>query len=135
MIRGTTAQFKFKLPYNANEILTVKITFWQTGNDGPDASRPLPIIKVKEQCSFPGGRNELLVSLNKEETLRFEDDRKAYVQLQAKTTDGTVFACKQETITVYPVYDESIFDEEIVPTPSPDTGGIIVLDGSTIDTW
>jgi hypothetical protein len=135
MIRGTTAQFKFKLPYNENEISIVKVMFWQTGNDGPDITRPLPIIKVKEQCSFPGGGNELFVSLNKEETLRFEDDRKAYVQLQAKTIDGTSFACKQETITVYPVYDESIFDEEVIPTPSPETSGIIILDGSTIDTW
>lgn len=135
MIRGTTAQFKFKLPYNENEIDTIQITFWQVGNDGMGASRPLPIIKVKQQCSFPGGRNECLISLNKEETLRFKDDRKAYVQLQARTIDGTAFACKQETITVYPVYDESYEETNPVPTPSPDMGGAIILDGSTIDTW
>ena len=132
MIRGTTAQFKFQLPYNVRELDVVKITFWQNDYYGPNTTRPLPIVKVLSQCSETSIPNELLVFLNKEETLRFSDDRKAYVQIQAKTVEGNAFASKQEVITVYPVYDDSILDDEILPTPSPDDDGFVILDGSTI---
>lgn len=130
MIRGTNAQFKFKLPYNYSEIASVKITFWQEGNVGPDPSRPLPILKVLGQCSRTGVENELLVTLNQEETLRFVDDKKAYVQLRATTTDDIPIASRIQMITVYPVYDDSILGDDILPTPSQD--GWIYLDGSTI---
>ena len=131
MVRGTTAQFKFKLPYNVSDISVVCITFWQEHYNGPDATRPLPIIKVLSQCSFTNNSNELMVSLNKEETLRFTEDRKAYVQLRAKTVEGTAFATKKTMITVYPVYDDSILDDNIVPTPSLD-GKHIILNGSSV---
>ena len=130
MIRGTNAQFKFRLPYNFSELKTVKITFWQPENSGPDASRPLPIVKILEQCSQSDVANELCVTLNQEETLRFVDDRKAYVQLRAATIDGIPIASREKMITVYPVYDDSILDDEILPTPDYD--GWIFLDGSTI---
>ena len=132
MIRGTTAQFKFKLPYNIGDLDVVKITFWQNGYSGPDKSRPLPIVKILEQCS-QSDIDELTVILNKEETLRFIDDRKAYVQFRGKTIDGTAFASKQEIITVYPVHDDSILEDDIIPTPNPEADGIIILDGSTIE--
>lgn len=130
MIRGTNAQFKFKLPYNYAEIELVKITFWQPENDGPADNRPLPILKVLEQCSPTDQPNELSVTLNQEETLRFSEERKAYVQLRAQTVDGIPIASPQKQITVYPIYDDSILDEEILPTPDYD--GLIILDGSTI---
>ena len=130
MIRGTNAQFKFRLPYNFSELKTVKITFWQPENNGPSSSRPLPIIKILEQCSPSDIENELCVTLNQEETLRFVDDRKAYVQLRAATIDGIPIASREKMITVYPVYDDTILDDEILPTPDYD--GWIYLDGSTI---
>lgn len=130
MIRGTTAQFKFELPYNVSELTLVKITFWQPGNPGPSESRPLPIIKVLEQCITTDRPDELLVFLNKEETLRFSEERKAYVQIQGKVVDGSTFASKKEMITVYPIYDDSILGDEILPTPTPD--GLIFLTGSVI---
>ena len=129
MIRGTNAQFKFKLPYSYSELETVKISFWQTDNAGPTMDRPLPIVKVLEQCSPSEIANELCVTLNQEETLRFEDDRKAYVQLRARTIDGIPIASKQQAITVYPIYDDSILDDII---PTPDYDGWVILDGSTI---
>ena len=132
MIRGTTAQFKFKLPYNVSELQVVKINFWQENYSGPSPARPLPIVKVLSQCSESNAPDELLVFLNKEETLRFLDDRKAYVQLRAKTKEGTAFGCKKEMITVYPVYDDSVLDDEILPTPTPGYGDLVILDGSTI---
>lgn len=132
MVRGTTAQFRFKLPYDVYDISMIKITFWQEGYNGPDTTRPLPIVKVLEQCSQSNRPNELIVKLNKEETLRFTDERKAYVQLQGKTISQTAFASKKVAITVYPVYDDSILDDDIVPTPVPDENGVVILDGAVI---
>lgn len=131
MIRGTTAQFKFKLPYNVSDISVIKIIFWQDNYSGPDPSRPLPIVKVLDQCN-QSGPDEITIKLTKEETLRFTDDRKAYVQVQGKTIDKAAFASKKELIVVYPVYDDSILDDDIIPTPVPDVDGIIYLDGETI---
>ena len=130
MIRGTNAQFKFRLPYNFSELETVKISFWQPDNNGPALDRPLPIVKILQQCSQSDVPNELCVTLNQEETLRFVDDRKAYVQLRAATFDGIPIASKEKMITVYPVYDDSILDEEILPTPEYD--GLVCLDGQSI---
>ena len=130
MIRGTNAQFKFKLPYNYSDLEFVKITFWQTGNSGPSISRPLPIIKILPQCSPTELPNELSIILNQEETLRFSDKRKAYAQLKGSTKDGILIASKKKQITVYPICDDSILGEEIIPTPDYD--GWVHLDGSTI---
>lgn len=130
MIRGTNAQFKFQLPYRASEVNTVKIVFWQSGNNGPSLSRPLPIVKVLDQCKYDASSKEITVTLSQEETLRFSDDRKAYVQLRGTTTDGIPFGSKQSTILVYPVYDDTILGEEMLPTPDYD--GWVVLDGSNI---
>lgn len=132
MVRGTTAQFKFILPYDYSDISSVKITFWQPGNNGVDETRPLPIVKVLSQCSRTNIPNELSVTLTEEETLRFTDKRKAYVQLKGQSSEGNIFASKQEIITVYPICDDSILDDpdDILPTPSED--GWVILDGTTI---
>ena len=130
MIRGTNAQFKFKLPYNYSELANVKITFWQTHNNGPDETRPLPIVKILAQCSQSDIPNELCVTLNQEETLRFDDRYKGYTQLRGPTIDGIPIASRDKTFTVYPVYDDSILGDDIIPTPSYD--GVIILDGRPI---
>ena len=131
VIRGTTAQFKFNLPYKYNDLEIAEVTFWQPGNRGPDTTRSLPIVRVLEQCS-PSTSNpyELRVTLTQEETLRFSEERKAYVQLRAKSKDGYVFASKQETLTIYPIYDESVLDNIIPPPPEGDEW--IILDGENI---
>ena len=122
MIRGATAQFKFQLPYPTSYLTVVKFMAWQYHNDGPSPSRPLPIIKILQQCvtceqSDALGPNDLLVTLNKEETLRFHDDRKAYVQLLAKVVGAPAFGCEPYEVPVYPVGDEEILHDDITPTP------------------
>lgn len=117
MIRGADALFKFKIPCDYSELNTVTITFWQKDNNGPSEDRPLPIIKVLEQCKQSDTPNELYVELNEEETLRFNDDFKAYVQMIVTDINGKTTASKKTDITVYPIYDDSILDDNIVPTP------------------
>ena len=129
MIRGTTACFKFILPYNYDELDTVNITFSQPYNKGPTKDRPLPIVKMLNQCMPTNISNELMVSLNPEETLRFSTKRKAYVQLLATSIEGTRFGSKEREITVYPVRNDSI--DDVLP-PSIDDGWVI-LDGGYIE--
>jgi hypothetical protein len=132
MVRGTTAQFKFSLPYDYSEISVAKVVFWQPGNEGNDEN-PLPIYKSFSQCAPTNNPKELSVTLSQSETLRFSDKLKARVQLSAKTFEGTRFASKQELITVYPIYDDSILgDDDIVVPPDVDNDGFIILDGETI---
>ena len=84
------------------------------------------------QCRQGNSPKELIVILNVEETLRFKDDRKAYVQMRASAISGLPFGNNPEIITVYPAGDDSVLDGDIIPTPSPDYDGVVILDGSTI---
>lgn len=129
MIRGTTAQFKFQIPYDFYDLALVNVVFWQCNNNGPDESRPLPIVKIKEDCSWSAENKEITVVLQPEETARFLDDRKARVQFSATTESGIRFASSQQEITVYPIYNDSLFGDIILPSES---NGVIVLDGGVI---
>lgn len=128
MIRGTTAQFKFKIPYREEELTWVTIKFWQKGNTHPD----LPITKKlsRKECYFPNDPTELYVSLTADETMRFSEKYKAQVQLRAQAKDGNIFGNRTKLVTVYPMNDD-ILDED--PTlPSENEEGWIVLDGETV---
>ncbi|MEE1303280.1 MAG: hypothetical protein UHD64_10895 [Bacteroidales bacterium] len=130
MVRGTTAQFKFSLPYNFEDIDVVDVVFWQPGNSGTTES-PLPIHKTRFQCQGIEGTKELSVTLSPSETLRFSEKSKAKTQLRAKTKSGICFASKQELITVYPSYDDSIVGDVVLPTPDEGDDWVI-LDGEAI---
>ncbi len=126
MIRGTTAQFKFILPYTKAELTWAQIHFWQPNNPSKD----LPITKYLYDCGNPADSNELCVSLTAEETKRFLDKYKAKVQIRAlHTASGTIFGCPVQLITVYPIHD-SMLTEDIPTVPNDgDTPEIIHEDG------
>ena len=130
MIRGTTAQFKFNLPYNFDQERTIKITFWQNGNPGtPEA--PLPIIKYTNHCIRSNENpREISVILDQSETLRFSDKRKAFVQLRGQSTDGTIFGNKPVPITVYPLCEDDILPNST--PPSSEHEGWLIIDGGDI---
>ena len=107
MIRGTSQQFKFYLPYTKSQLSTVKITFKQPENDGTQDC-PLPIVKVLADCIGDSDSKEITVTLGQVETLAFSTDRKAWVQFRGVTTDGFAFASKLMPITVYQVLDEEV---------------------------
>lgn len=125
MIRGTTAQFKFKLPYPKEEISWITIRFWQPNNP----SDLLPITKKENCCVVLDNPNEVYVSLTAEETARFSDKYKAKLQLRGlHTSSGTVFGNKPKLITVYPM------DNGVIQEDSP-VGEYIIYDGKEISTW
>ena len=132
MIRGTTASFKIKLPYTIGELEWVTIKWWQDGNPGTLIA-PLPITKKMTDCSTVENADtskELYVSLTAEETMRFSDKHKAKMQMRAKLlATARTFGCKPRLITVYPMNDDLIDDDIIMPE---DDGGWIVLDGESV---
>lgn len=130
MIRGSSQEFRYKLPCAFDDLAEVRISFWQDNYKGPANYRPLPIIKIKAQCQKCDQPDLLSVTLNQEETLRFSDRRKAKVQLRALTTSGVPIVAREQLLTVYPVHDDSILDGDIVPTPTYDD--FIILDGQNI---
>ncbi len=132
MIRGTTAQFKFEIPYDWVDIKTANVIFWQDGNEGPTATRALPIIKTKtnNDLSWDAINKQVSVTFAPEETARFEDDRKAKIQLTATTNSDIRFASEQQLVTVYPIYGDDSFTDDDVILPSED--GLILLDGGIV---
>lgn len=128
MIRGTTAQFKFKIPYPINELTWVTVKFWQPGNNGTDIA-PLPITKKLSNDDLLQ-LDEIVITLSPTETARFSDKLKARVQLRANAVNGATFASKEQLITVYPINDDIITDDPDWPDESE--SGYILLDGQSI---
>lgn len=127
MIRGTTAQFKFKLPYPKAELEWVTIKFWQPGN----LNSYLPITKKLQHCDAQDDSTELFVSLTADETMRFSEKYKAKVQLRAQHTEsGAVFGTHPQLITVYPMNDEILEEDPTMPSKNED--GWIILDGEVV---
>ena len=127
MIRGTNAQFKFKLPYEKSELAWATIKFWQPGN----MSSYLPITKKLEHCETTDNPTELCVSLTAEETKRFSEKYKAKVQMRAQhAINGTVFGNRPKLVTVYPMNDEILEEDPMMPAENED--GWIILDGEAI---
>ena len=129
MIRGTTAQFRFKIPYAKDELSWATIKFWQPGNNGTLIA-PLPITKRLEHCTMSDDTMELCIALTPEETVRFSDKYKAKTQLRAQHKDGTVFASHVQQITVYPINDDIVADDPTLPSTNEE--GWIIFDGGSI---
>ena len=130
MIRGTTANFKLKLPYEISIIQTATVTFWQENNYGT-IEAPLPIVKTLESCNTTDNPYELSITLNPHETARFSAYRKGYMQIVATTIEGVTFGDTPHMFTVYP-------NKNITPDLPDDPGDIptdenvVVLDGGDI---
>ena len=127
MIRGTTAQFKFKLPYALSQLNNLTIKFWQPNNP----SKSLPIYKYKANCE-ERVEGEIYVSLRPSDTALFSDKYKAKLQLRAQPAIGAPFGSKEQLITVYPMPDDIIIDDPTIDPEVPTEEGWIILDGDVI---
>lgn len=108
MIRGACQQFRFQTPYPLSQLKTVRITFWQIGDDGNDIE-PIP-TKIIDDCTENGTSGYIYVTLDQRETLAFKSDRLAYVQLRALPMAGCAFSSHIIPITVYPTKDETVLE-------------------------
>lgn len=135
MIRGTTAGFKFTLPYPLSKLAVVKVTFWQEGYKG--------ITKEFKDFSESDNSTQLTVTLSASDTKTFTDRLKARVQLVADTRPivnsatgeeiepSVRFASRITLITVHPMKD-GIIDKDPEDTAPIDENGRIILDGQEI---
>ncbi len=130
MIRGTTEQFQFKIPYKYEEVEYVEITFLQEDVFGT-ADAPFPIKKYLNACDDTTGTNILRIVLHPNETMRFIDTKKAFVQLVGRTFEGNVFSHRKHQITVYPVCSDHIFAP--ISPPVTDDGWLIIDGGVIVD--
>jgi hypothetical protein len=105
LIRGTCQQFKFKMPYDVDDIKAARIKFWQPCNENMS-----PIIKTLDMCVPDAKTNSIVVTLNQEETLTFADDLRAFVQFRGLTSDNFAFGSRRIPINVYPTADETILE-------------------------
>ena len=128
VIRGTAAQFKFKLPCSKDSLEWVTIKFWQPGNP----SERLPITKTKTNCSATNNSNEICVSLSADETALFSEKYKARVQLRAQPFADAPFGSHQQLFTVYPMLDDIINDDSAVSPEIPTEHGWMILDGESV---
>lgn len=128
MIRGTAAQFKFKLPYSMGEIDWIIIEFWQSHNP----NKLLPIIKTKNECSQTQNKNEISVSLTAEETAKFSDKYKARFQLRAQPVFGAPFGCRERLIPVYSMSDDIIDDPTVTPPIPPEEEELFIFDSGIV---
>ena len=117
MIRGVSTRFTFDMPCYYTNLKLVLIEFWQEGHSGLPNGYTLPITKTLEQCKPMENPKQISVILGRHETIRFTDDRKAYVRFYGVEQNGHVFGGNQEIITVYPASDVSMLEEDLLPTP------------------
>lgn len=78
LARGCTPIHRFSVPYEADEIEVMYITYEQNG--------VAVLEKTKEDCTFEDGW--ALLQLTQEETLKFEPRTKVKIQIRLKRTDG-----------------------------------------------
>ena len=140
MIRGTTASFKFKLPYELQYVSWVNVVFWQDGYEGT-LGNSLRINKefTNEQHFKNMTSKELVVTLSGADTKAFTDKLKARVQMKGLSLEheengqiipSTSFGSRTELFTVYPM-DDSIMDGSM-PEDATVENGYIILDGDVI---
>jgi hypothetical protein len=137
MIRGTTAPFKFKVPYAWSDICAIEATFSQKKDDG----NQLSIIKEYDtrwgENVNPGGFTPdekdpyvIYVVLDPEETLCFSDKRKAQVQIKVYCQHKGTVANRPAMFTVYPINNDSILED--AGEPAPGDNGMRILDAGKI---
>ena len=98
MKRLTTPTHVFEIPYQAEELAEIKITYVQNGT--------LVLEKYKKDCDLEG--NKIRCRLTQEETQKFKQDD-VKIRIRIKTTGGDVLASKK-----YTVFCEDLLDEEVL---------------------
>lgn len=114
MIRGMGQQFRFTLPYKSqysfNRVSDVTVVFWQDGLPENE------VVKTLYDCTVGEFGTILYVTLSEDDSLQFQTDRKAYVQMKAHTKDGEPFGTKVQEFTVYPIHEALEETRVQVPT-------------------
>ena len=85
MINGTTPRHVFKLPFEAEYVEEIRITYSQNNK--------VLLAKKKKDCEFDG--KKVKCYLSQQETFVFSSEYPVIIQMRIKFTDGQVIASKE----------------------------------------
>lgn len=100
VIRGTTPEHEFGLPYPKDTIDKIYITYGQNGKS--------LFIKSKNDCVIDN--EKIKVSLTQEETLQFNAKKHLYIEIKIRLNNGKIV--QTETPIVLKVIDT--MNEEVI---------------------
>lgn len=98
MIQGTTPTHEFVLPFAAELVKEVRITYEQNGE--------IVLEKAETDCTFV--ENSIKLELTQEETLLFDTKYNVKIQLKVLTTEGKVMASQIESVRVGEILNKEV---------------------------
>lgn len=98
MRRATTAPQTYVLPFDASELVVVRIYYSQRGK--------VVLEKNEGQVRLEG--KEINWTLTQQETLMFDDAAMVQIQLHVKTVNGAVLASEVDTVTVGKILKDEV---------------------------
>ena len=103
MFRGSTPIFTFKIPFDVSLIKNLFVSVKQTmGND------VIQVDKSIDQCELSG--NLISCKFTQEDTLKFDEQRNASVQLRILTTDNNSLVSNVFTVLVGELLKEGVIE-------------------------
>ena len=100
MIPGTTPKHIFKIPLDASQIKTVHIAYAQQDE--------LVLVKTESDCELNG--NTVTVKLSQEDTLKFNENTMAKVQLRIITTENESLATCIMAVSVGELLEDGVLE-------------------------
>lgn len=98
MIRGTTPTHIFQIPFNADTLKEVRISYAQCDE--------VIVEKRTEDCTFDA--DTITVKLTQDETLKFSHGKTADIQLRVKLLDGNVLATRTMRVDVGEILNDEV---------------------------
>ena len=95
--RGTTPIHYYEIPYSAEDVQKVSISYRQNGKN---------IIVKREECKISDGA--IAVQLSQEDTLKFQEGI-AISQIKILISTGEVLRSSDHYIKVLDTFDEEVF--------------------------
>lgn len=101
MIRGTTPEFTFKLPFDTSKIKSLYVSFATQGDS-------VIVEKTVADCTLSG--KTVKAKLTQAETLKFRVDGLIQIQLRLLTTDGEAMATRIYTVGVDKILKDGVIE-------------------------
>lgn len=98
MIRGTTPTHTFTLPFSADTIDKLRLTYSQSGS----------VVFEKTEADVLMSGKKLEYTLTQEESLSLQESKQVEIQLKIKNTAGSVVASKIMRLNATTVLNEEV---------------------------
>ena len=98
MIRGSTVTHVFNIPFEANKIKELKITYSQ--NDS------IVLFRKRNNCTVDDYK--ITVTLLQEDTFKFDSSRSVNIQLRILTNEGIALSSKVFTVSIGKCLDNEV---------------------------